>query len=116
MKIEHWKLIKIVSVIYLLVVALLFVIGLGILGLVEYGSKPQNFVGCYGTDAMLFGFECTGFTGSNIVSFALNYPLYHLYIPMFVMFKPILILAVVGMWFFPVMFLVSLRKSGEIGT
>ncbi|TMN88927.1 hypothetical protein CWB72_11905 [Pseudoalteromonas phenolica] len=65
---------------------------------------------------MLFGFECEGFIGAKIISFALNYPLYHLYMPLFVIFKPTLVFAVVGLWFFPVMFLISVKKSREIGT
>ena len=116
MKIKHWKLSKTISAIYILLVAILFVIGLTVLGLVDFGPKAQGFVCCYGTDAMLFGFECSGFNGSEIVGFALNYPLYHLYMPMFVMLKPTLIFAVIGMWFFPVLFLISIKKLGEIGT
>ena len=110
---KDWKILKILSIAYVIVVLTLFVASMCVLEFVEYGTKQMGFVGCYAYDAMLIGFECSGFLGAQALGFALNFPLYHLYMPFFVLFNPILILALLAMWFFPVMFLVStirLRK------
>jgi hypothetical protein len=115
LKLGHWKLIRKISAIYILVVAILFTVDIAILNIVDYGGKPANFIGCYAYDAMLVGFDCSGFIGAKQVSLALNFPLFHLYVPFFVLFKPIMIFVVVALWFFPIMFVLSIivlrRKS-----
>jgi hypothetical protein len=110
MKLESWKLVRKLSIIYIGLVALLFIVSLLVLGLGDYGSKPYNYVGCYAYDALFIGFKCSGFTGAGILEFGLNYPLYHLYMPFFVVFRPLLIFAVLAMWFFPVLFVISSSK------
>lgn len=37
--------------------------------------------GCYSSDALLWGAECSGFTGSSMVAFVLNMPLNLIYAP-----------------------------------
>ncbi|WP_166426084.1 hypothetical protein [Paraglaciecola sp. 20A4] len=110
MKLEHWKLIRKLSVIYIAVIAVFIIFDIAVLSIVDYGNKPADFVGCYAYDAMVVGFECTGFIGSKPVSLALNLPLFHLYMPFFIIYNPIFILVVIAMWFFPVMFVLSISK------
>ncbi|MEO3737672.1 hypothetical protein [Shewanella baltica] len=110
LNIRHWKLLRNLSIAYIVVVVALFLASLAVLGLVEYGSKPLDYVGCYAYDAMLVGFECSGFVGAKTLGMALNYPLYHLYMPFFVVFRPVLAFAVLAMWFFPTMLFVSIAK------
>ena len=81
-----------------------------VLGLVEYGGKPSHFVGCYATDALLVGFECMGFDAAEIVAFGLNYPLYHLYMPFFVIWNPILIFVAILMYSPLLILIISQRK------
>ena len=113
MKLESWKLIRMLSLGYIALVALLFIASLIVLGFGEYGTKPYDYIGCYAYDAMLVGFECSGFMGADVLSFGLNYPLYYLYMPFFIVFRPVLIFAVLAMWFFPAMFLISNKKVVE---
>ncbi|MEP0174942.1 MAG: hypothetical protein ABJH28_00455 [Paraglaciecola sp.] len=110
MNLRHWKLLRNLSIFYILLVIGLFIANMIIFNVVEYGAKPIDFVGCYAYDAMLVGFKCSGFLGSEIFGFALNLPLYHLYMPLFVLFNPLLIFVVLALWFFPVMLLVSIAK------
>lgn len=112
--IKDWKRLRIVSIAYVIVVFSLFIASMFILEFVEDGTKQMDFVGCYAYDAMLVGFDCSGFFGAQALGLALNYPLYHLYMPFFVLFNPILILALLAMWFFPVMLYVSTVKLRKL--
>ncbi|MCV2403016.1 hypothetical protein OFY17_09020 [Marinomonas sp. C2222] len=110
MNLKHWKLLRNFSIIYVLLIIILFIANIIIINIVEHGYKPLGFVGCYVYDAMLVGFKCSGFLGSEILAIALNLPLYHFYMPLFVLFDPMLIFVVLALWFFPVMLLVSITK------
>ena len=110
LKLEHWMLIKNLSEKYIVAVAVLIFLDVAIFTFVDYGYKSADFSGCYAYDAMLVGYECTGFLGAEIVGLALNLPLYHLYMPFFVLFNPLMIFAVIAIWFFPVMFVISSNK------
>jgi hypothetical protein len=113
MKLESWLLIRKLSLGYFAIVALLLVASLLVLWFVEYGAKPSGYVGCYATDALVIGFECTGFKGAQMFEHALNYPLYHLYVPLFIVWRPALIFVAAAMWFFPVMFLIANKKVSQ---
>ena len=110
MNIKDWKLLRNLSIAYVVLVVGLIIGNIIIFNLIEYGSKPSEFVGCYAYDAMLVGFKCSGFVGSEALGFALNVPLSHFYMPFFVLFNPLLIFVVLALWFFPVMLLVSFVK------
>ena len=88
----------------------LFALELVVMAVSEYGSKPTDYVGCYAYDALLVGFKCSGFQASELVSFALNYPLYHLYMPFFVFWNPLLIFVLLAMYSPLVMLLISNGK------
>ncbi|WP_432455339.1 MULTISPECIES: hypothetical protein [unclassified Agarivorans] len=107
MKIIYWKRLQKIAAIYMIIVAGLFALDLAILGFVEYGVKTTEYVGCYAYDAMLIGFECQGFVGFKLFALALNFPWYHLYMPFWVIFKPVALLAVIAMWLLPVIFVIS---------
>ncbi|PML75753.1 hypothetical protein BCT69_24235 [Enterovibrio norvegicus] len=98
MKTKHWKLIRKLSIAYIAIVAILFLSEIFVFTFVDYGHKPTNFVGCYAYDAMLVGFKCVGLPAAEWFSFALNFPLYHLYMPFFILWRPVLILLAVAMY------------------
>ena len=110
MKPKHWKLIRKLSIAYLAVVVALLLIEIFVFTFVDYGHKPSTFVGCYAYDAMLVGFKCVGLPASEFFSFALNFPLYHVYMPFFVLWNPLLAFAAVAMYSPVVMLLVSSNK------
>lgn len=83
----NWKALKLVSAFFLSILLLAVVAGVLVFGLVDYGRKGSEFVGCYAYDAMLIGFECQGFLGSSFVTAWLNWPLWLLFAPMFALFS-----------------------------
>ena len=83
----NWNLVKKLCLVPLALLALAVGTDILIFTLVEYGRKEASFVGCYGYDAMLVGFECKGFRGGSLVSAWLNWPLWLLYGPMFMFFS-----------------------------
>ncbi|TAP29635.1 hypothetical protein EYR97_21765 [Alteromonas sp. KUL42] len=110
MTLKHWMLIRKICLAYFTLVLALFALELVVMAVSEYGSKPTDYVGCYAYDALLVGFKCSGFQASELVSFALNYPLYHLYMPFFVFWNPLLILVLLAMYSPLVMLLISNGK------
>ena len=110
MKPKHWKLMRKLSIAYVAAVAALLLIEIFVFTFVDYGHKPSNFVGCYAYDAMLVGFKCVGIPASEFFSFALNFPLYHVYMPFFVLWNPLLAFAAIAMYSPVVMLLVSSNK------
>ena len=110
MKMKHWMLLRKLCLLYIAFILALVACELLVFGFVEYGSKPTDFVGCYGYDALLVGFECSGLPASELIAFALNYPLYHLYMPFFIVWNPALIFAAIAMYSPLVMLIVSNNK------
>ena len=110
MNIKYWLLIRKLCLCYFAFVAFLIACDVLVSILVEYGGKPSHFVGCYATDALLVGFECQGFGGAEIVALGLNYPLYHLYMPFFVLWNPKAIFLAIAMYAPVIFFVVSQRK------
>lgn len=91
----------------------LFISGLFVLGFGEYGANPNNYVGCYAYDALLVGFNCSGFPASDLVAFALEFPLYYLYMPIFVIWNPALIFVWVIISTPPIVLIIAHNKVEE---
>ena len=113
MKLKHWMLIRKFCLGYSTLVGVLLACQLVVMTVSEFGSKPIDYVGCYVHDAMLVGIKCSGFQASELVAIALNYPLYHLYMPFFVIWNPVLIFAVIAMYSPLIMLLISNGKLGS---
>gem|GEM_PF-1978996 len=106
----NWRIVKLTSIPFMALLALAFIAGLLVSSFVEYGHKSTEFIGCYSYDAMLVGFECQGFMGSNLVALWLNWPLWLLYGPIFA-FLSIRVLAITILIWLPVVaFVVSTFK------
>ena len=99
------------SIAYFAIVAILLLFEILVFTFVDYGHKPTSFVGCYAYDALLVGFKCVGMPAAEIFSFALNLPLYYLYMPFFVLWNPLLIFAVVAMYSPIIMLIISINKG-----
>ncbi|MBJ2136136.1 hypothetical protein JEU11_06705 [Paraglaciecola chathamensis] len=89
MKTKHWMLIKRLCTLYIGIVVILLLSSIMVFLFGDYGVKPPDSVGCYAYDALLIGFGCSGFNGAEAVAFGLNYPLYHLYMPIFIIWRPV---------------------------
>ena len=109
----NWQLCKKISLVLVAALALAVVADILIFLTVEYGSKGSNFVGCYAYDAMLVGFECQGFSGSNIVAAWLNWPLWLVYAPISAIFSIRALIIAVLVWFPILLFAFSDKKLGE---
>lgn len=110
MKLKHWMLIRKCCLGYIALVGVLFAFDLMVMAVSEFGSKPADYAGCYVHDALLVGIKCSGFQASELVAFALNYPLYHLYMPFFVIWNPLLIFVVIPMYSPLIVLLISNGK------
>ena len=104
---NHWKIIKNLSVIYLIIVALALLSEILVSIFVEHGHKPSDFIGCYSYDAMLFGYKCVGFNGAKFIELFINLPLNMLYSIIFAFFSLKGIIMAVLMWALPILFVVS---------
>ncbi|HEY0924697.1 hypothetical protein [Rheinheimera pacifica] len=109
----NWKLCKKISLVLIAALALAVVADILIFLTVEYGSKGSNFVGCYAYDAMLIGFECKGFWGSNVVTAWLNWPLWLIYAPISAVFSIRALIIAVLVWFPILLFAFSDKKLSE---
>lgn len=76
-----WMLVKRVARIALMAQGLAVVADIVVLSTVEYGRKGAEYVGCFAYDALLLGFACQGFGGSDLVAAWLNWPLWLFYLP-----------------------------------
>lgn len=109
----NWLLIKKTSLVLIAVLALAVVADIVVFLTVEYGSKGPNFVGCYAYDVMLVGFECQGFSGSNVVVAWLNWPLWLLYAPISAIFSIRALIIAVLVWFPILLFVFSDKKLSD---
>jgi len=107
---NHWKIIRKISLAYLAVIFLAVVSMLFISAFTEHGSKPASYVGCHSYDAMLIGYKCIGFTGSKIIGFFINLPLNALYSLLFVFTGLKVALMAIALWALPVLFVISSIK------
>jgi hypothetical protein len=96
------------------VLVIAVVLGITIVLATEYGLQGEDYSGCYVYDAMLVGFECTGFPGASVVSLLANLPLLMLFSPLFMMFNLKSALVAVSLWAFPIMFVVSSNKVKKL--
>jgi hypothetical protein len=106
----NWRIIKKLSAFFLAFLLFAMVADFMIITLVEYGSKGNDFVGCYAYDAMLVGFECQGFIGSPVVAAWLNWPLWLVLAPMFAFFNVKTFIVAVFVWLPLITYVVSIIK------
>ena len=107
---NHWKIIQKISLTYLVVLAVALLCEIFISSSVEHGHKPESYIGCYPYDAMLIGYKCIGFTGSEAIEFLVNLPLNMIYTLFFFFASPKALLMAISTWLLPVLFVISTIK------
>ncbi|PMN66213.1 hypothetical protein [Enterovibrio norvegicus] len=107
---KRWEIIRRVSAFYIFIFVIAVCADLAVFSLVEYGRKPDGFIGCYAYDAMLIGFECKGFSAQLVVEGFLNLPLWQFFAPLFAIMSWRAAALTVLMWMFPVLFMIAGRK------
>jgi hypothetical protein len=107
---NHWKIIQKISLIYLVLLAVAILCAIYISTTVEHGHKPESYIGCYAYDAMLIGYKCVGFSGSEIIEFLVNLPLNMIYALFFFFASSKALIMAIFTWLLPVLFVISTIK------
>ena len=107
---NHWTIIQKISLLYLFIIAIAFLCDVLIFSFVEYGHKPEGYIGCYAYDAMLVGYKCIGFQGAEIIQFYINLPLNMIYSLFFFFSSPEALILTISTWALPILFFVSTIK------
>ena len=110
----NWSITKNIAAIALIILVLAVVADVAIFSLVEYGRKDPEYIGCFAYDAMLVGFQCLGFPGSQVVEWWLNWPLWLIYGPLLALFNTKAAALTVVVWAPVILFIVAARKVARI--
>ena len=83
MHLQISKALRVSSIGLLAFLAFSIVVGGLLLLTMEFGRRDASFVGCFPYDALIIGFACQGFPGSNIAGLWLNWPVWLVVAPLF---------------------------------